>query len=740
MDSLLLNQTFKSVIAKIVYCCAFNFLLMFGCFADPNLSAPIFANQWFLNRYEATDVTSYANSCDIPTYQYKYSNNSSDSLAQLAFNEAPKHTDCKWDNMSSDSSTAIPISFPGTPQQWNDIFNQGSSNVTKEYRSNCKNKQGDVIDYFSVYIYPVYNCQKGSRQFDSADGCVTNPPVCEADVVGRDFGSFPLEPAGHVGLASAIPDISSPVLYDSQVLEVLNKSPYIFNNTFDSFAHNPEGTFWGEVYGLAAKPELSYSDASDIIAAGEDQIGLGVSYTKLPIAKPNQLIQVYIYDHRVNSFVSQKIEIGAKFRCDTFVEYVYQKGINLLPTPMTFYLTPASVYNAFSNKRDSFPIPVNSSSISRTNQIYEPALTDCNTADCYQNQIDELLSSTQADVDKLYDTSNQYIKFINNASISNQFLYQEAVKYQTDNQRYVLMIQILEEQQPLSILNNMVDDYKKNHDSYFSVTMSSNNSELLLTIAETISFKTDTDIKKLTVQDIQAIINAQNLFIDILENSMDKDEVIEAINLAQNVLPEDQAFELIYEAEQRLHIHNNSLLMQTFIISHIFNQSSADNRNLQNDIHSFILQNKLSTQQFNKKLFAMINNATTNVLNKKLKLQLIQYVKTQIPICLNQDKPDEACLLEFTDWTNASSNLYQFNTQQKYTFILTTLLGIKNINAAANIFIGYNPLKFKNIDNQFLIKFKNKLAQNIDLKNQQQFLIEDMAVKNLNTLLNDQHK
>lgn len=718
---------------KIIYIAA---LMVVSFTVYGKLVMPVFGNAWFLNRsYPAQDVSYYANSCGSLSFQYRYINESPESLAQTVFEKAPQHSDCRWGDLTEEKTFADgePISFPGTQTQWSSLVSQHSENLTKTYSSDCKDKNGNVIDSFSIEVYPIYICAKGSRQFDSVDGCVTAPPVCDADVLGRDLGSSGFTHYGHVGLASTIPNPSSPVGSDSQVMEVLNKPKVMYNNSFNSFVHNPEGIFWGEVYSPKVHPVVTQQKALNIISVGEDQFAFNPEYTMFPVTKPGKIIKAYVYNQKNDKFSFQYVVINAKFRCDTFVRYCYAEGANILLIPFSVFMAPSDLYKSFAHNRSAFPEPI-TFSLNNLNNTYEANTNNCDSEICYENEIDTILSSSQINADQLYNVINQYVKFVGNVSISNKFIYQEAVKYQNDQERYVLLIQSLNSTNSIGLLNQMVNDYKKNNfiDKYTGIN--SNKYELLRVISQQTSFQSSKDIKNLTDADIQSIINAQNLFINILKTSMDKSEVIKAISFVENVLPEDQAFELVAEAEQRLHINNVSLSVKNFILKNILNQKPPYT-NVNDEINRFLKGAGISKSVFNKKLFSVLNNTNVNFLTPNQKRQLIEYVNSQSPACLGSDILNNACMLNYVRWINVSAHLSEYNFEQKHEFIIKTLISMNNTNSAVKIFLGYNPKIFKNVESQLLIKLKNKLMHNDNTNNQVMLLKYHMAMSNIDILL-----
>lgn len=162
-------------------------------------------------------------------------------------------------------------------------------------------------------------------------GCVLSVGVvCAApanpsgigDVVARDLSITGLGWAGHVGM------------YDgSKIVEVLNKSAVIQrNSTTDFKASSP---YWGARYGKG-------SNFSTMVTKGWEQRNYSPSYTSTALWTEGR------YKKQCTRQGCKNVLIPAKFRCDTFVNYMYRKGTgsNLVST-----FLPVNVYNAMPKTR-----------------------------------------------------------------------------------------------------------------------------------------------------------------------------------------------------------------------------------------------------------------------------------------------------------------------------------------------------------------------------------------------------
>lgn len=142
-------------------------------------------------------------------------------------------------------------------------------------------------------------------------------PSSTGDVVGRDLNITGLGWAGHVGM------------YDgSRIVEVLNASPVIQRNSIASFrAATP---YWGARYGRG-------SNFSTMVAKGWDQRNYSPSYTTTAQWREGK------YERQCTSQGCRNVLIPARFRCDTFVNYMYRQGTN---SDLVTVFLPRNVYNA----------------------------------------------------------------------------------------------------------------------------------------------------------------------------------------------------------------------------------------------------------------------------------------------------------------------------------------------------------------------------------------------------------
>lgn len=135
-------------------------------------------------------------------------------------------------------------------------------------------------------------------------------PRLPADVVGRDMADPILGPLGHIGIYTG-----------SGILEVLKSSSVIEVNSLANFKSRSK--YWGARYGYG------YPQASSIISAGLSQRSYSPSYTLSPFWVEGKVIYKCTQYNKYGQCVRQTSSVQrASFRCDTFVNYAFWKGMN----------------------------------------------------------------------------------------------------------------------------------------------------------------------------------------------------------------------------------------------------------------------------------------------------------------------------------------------------------------------------------------------------------------------------
>lgn len=136
-------------------------------------------------------------------------------------------------------------------------------------------------------------------------------PSKAGDITGRSLAVTGLGSIGHIGTWNG-----------SQVVEVLNESPVIQYNTLNNF--KGRSSYWG------ARGNATFYNPSSINVLANTQAQYSPSYTTVPLrttigrveqqcTKRNILGQCTAYGN---------VRVNAVFRCDTFVDYIYQSTGN----------------------------------------------------------------------------------------------------------------------------------------------------------------------------------------------------------------------------------------------------------------------------------------------------------------------------------------------------------------------------------------------------------------------------
>ena len=150
------------------------------------------------------------------------------------------------------------------------------------------------------------------------------------DVVGRNLQAWDLVSwLGHVGMWNG-----------SAVVEVLNKSPVIQQNSLSTF--KAQATYWGARYG---KGYNQYT----MVSSGWNQRNYSPSYTTTAQWREGKSVYKCTSYNWYGTCASYGyVTQTAVFRCDTFVNYMYWKGTG---SNLVTLFTPLNVYNTMPYSR-----------------------------------------------------------------------------------------------------------------------------------------------------------------------------------------------------------------------------------------------------------------------------------------------------------------------------------------------------------------------------------------------------
>ncbi|MEN8219985.1 MAG: hypothetical protein ABFS56_27280 [Pseudomonadota bacterium] len=153
-------------------------------------------------------------------------------------------------------------------------------------------------------------------------------PKAVGDIVGRDLNDRWLRSFGHVGIWSG-----------SRVLEVLDESRVIQMNSLSKFKQAT--SYWGAKYGIG-------SNHYKVIQAGWKQRYYNPEYARTPLWREGGYKRQCVRWYGGRCIRYEWKRVNAKFRCDTFVNYAYKKGIG---KTLVYYYTPRHVYNSMPQTR-----------------------------------------------------------------------------------------------------------------------------------------------------------------------------------------------------------------------------------------------------------------------------------------------------------------------------------------------------------------------------------------------------
>lgn len=297
---------------------------------------PEFQRLWY---NKAT--SSFTDACLALNYNYSEFYTTQKSVLMNV--NLPYYPDCSWnyDKATYYNLTTPPNGFVGTQNDWKTLTLDPNAALTGFYRIDCYDENGVYKEYTFVDIYPLYMCPAFSRLtlYDNStleEGCSTTPMPCVADIVARDLNYPGLGWLGHVGLVTSLDQ-------NPDIVEVLNgTNPDICGIFFDPlYGNNSFSTkteYWGERYGIRDLYKGNYTLNLDLSIA-DDMIDLAVTQS-------HYLLKYTLSWSYYPGGTEQDPEY-CKFRCDSFVYYLYKAlGLSIQPT-FSFPLTPQLIYNEF---------------------------------------------------------------------------------------------------------------------------------------------------------------------------------------------------------------------------------------------------------------------------------------------------------------------------------------------------------------------------------------------------------
>ncbi len=479
---------------------------------------PIFSGYWYTSvEYDGLD------SCGgqiFKTYHDK-EKGSVEEVAKHLLSGVPIHEYCEWSDIRLDrDSEHSPYDYPSwidSYSDWNKTKSDPSAVVPMVARRECKNKEGEDLDFTSIRIEPSYVCPQGSIAGET--GCDTHQS-CYADLVARDLAWPVVSVFGHVGLSFA----------NSFVIEVLKKSddfPHdgIQVDYLDKFKHIAGYPYWGEKYGLVEKNTLTFDESGDIITKASLQDLYPFEYTMGWDWHPGSDGAQYIYNQSIHQWQLLNAVTAAKFRCDSFVYFAYLMGANLHIFPVfMFPFSPVDMFDFFVACRS-----------------FEGA--KCVGASHPVKDINLLIQSVQLDsvfaAQKFNIRQADYstYRFVKDEQISryvklNQ-LWSLAIKYQDNPDKFTYLIDCLDALKPIELTSEFIQNFQSQKNT-------ENQQHLLIMMINSIQFHSQADLVEAN-NEIPNIIKIQNFMQDLLITSKNKEILRYVIQLYPSIVPPKQA-------------------------------------------------------------------------------------------------------------------------------------------------------------------------------------------------------
>ena len=252
----------------------------------------------------------------------------------------PYYSDCTWtyDEATYSSDSVMPVGFVGTPDDWQQIILDPNAALEGYYFVECDDVNGMYKHYSFVDFYPLYLCPPSSRLtlYDNItleEGCSTTPMPCVADVVGRSFNYTGLGLLGHLGLVTSIDQ-------NPDIIEVLNgtKTGIFLTPLYGENSFATKTKYWGERYGVLDGLNGNYTLNLDLLIAGD--------IIDLALAQSNYLFK-YTKGWSYYPGGTQDDPDYCKFRCDSFVYYLYKISSLIIQPTFSFPTGPLMIFDDF---------------------------------------------------------------------------------------------------------------------------------------------------------------------------------------------------------------------------------------------------------------------------------------------------------------------------------------------------------------------------------------------------------
>lgn len=161
-------------------------------------------------------------------------------------------------------------------------------------------------------------------------------PSKSGDVVGKSMSSSAgkwLAKFGQVGIYNSS---------TKKVLEASNTYPVIRSSAVNTFTNNR--SYWGARRGIGSTKQHYKT-----VSKGSNQKNYSPKYTFTPYFKEGRWVQASIPVYNMNGpkkWVKKWVKKRAKFRCDSFVQYCYKKGVGKRLVKKRWQTSPKKVFKA----------------------------------------------------------------------------------------------------------------------------------------------------------------------------------------------------------------------------------------------------------------------------------------------------------------------------------------------------------------------------------------------------------
>jgi hypothetical protein len=413
---------------------------------------------------------------------------------------------------------------------------------------------------------------------------------------------------------------------------MLNEQPTIQLNSFDSFKHNPESPgYWGDVYGLPQKHNLTPEETDNVIELGFAQIDFNPEYTYTTDWKPGSYSKLSIYNAANKRWEDSYGLTKGKFRCDTFVNYCYNFGLGV-QIPTSGIILPKNTYKSFISTR-GMPTLLNDN---KNNYTFsqQPVFIPTPPIDQQQYLI-KLLASETLDLETIDQIMNTYLVVQSRPRLDKlNFLWKQANHYQQNTDKFAYILDFLVQLRPIEIAHYIIDFYQRE-------TQSNNRIKLLSTLTYTISHQPDGKAdKELLQKNLGNLIKIQNFFTSLLVEVNDTQTLMQAKWGISAILPPIEAQRLIENALKRIAINkeNSQVETQFYLIRLGLAFSNAEMQQLSlpqllKEIQGKSAQSKMV---FNKALFTLTNFLKPADIIQQVRETLLNYLETQKSVIKDQ--------------------------------------------------------------------------------------------------------